>query len=213
MYVFPNYSSSAFSHLTQVAYFGESLIEAACILSALIPSKISAQILSTFTSSSNTSVNNFMPSSVWFLATFIAITGGLFRLEAFRALGRHFTFELAVLKDHKLVTSGPFSVVRHPSYTGFLALAWGSTLAIFARGSWVREFIIGDVLQYGIMSGLPWAPLARALAVAVTALQLLGTGVMLRRTISEDMMLREEFGKQWDEWARRTPYRLVPGVY
>jgi protein-S-isoprenylcysteine O-methyltransferase Ste14 len=34
-----------------------------------------------------------------------------------------------------------------------------------------------------------------------------------RRPIVEDEMLKKEFGKKWDEWAKKVPYRLVPGIY
>ena len=29
----------------------------------------------------------------------------------------------------------------------------------------------------------------------------------------EEQMVREEFGSEWDAWAQRTPYRLIPFVY
>ena len=38
-------------------------------------------------------------------------------LSPIRALGRLFRFELAILPGHKLIKHGPYSVVRHPSYT------------------------------------------------------------------------------------------------
>jgi protein-S-isoprenylcysteine O-methyltransferase Ste14 len=33
-------------------------------------------------------------------------------------LGRFFTTNVAVAKDHRLIDSGPYRFVRHPSYTG-----------------------------------------------------------------------------------------------
>ena len=29
----------------------------------------------------------------------------------------------------------------------------------------------------------------------------------------EDAVLRKEFGTEWEAWAKRTPYRLVPYEY
>lgn len=37
-------------------------------------------------------------------------------------------------------------------------------------------------------------------------------GLMLRMS-KEDAALQKTFGDQWDDWARRVPYNLMPGVY
>lgn len=34
-----------------------------------------------------------------------------------------------------------------------------------------------------------------------------------RRMPVEDEILRSEFGKEWDEWAKAVPYRLFPWIY
>ena len=36
--------------------------------------------------------------------------------------------------------------------------------------------------------------------------------LILRRIPVEDAMLKKHFGKDWNEWAKATPYRLIPGV-
>jgi protein-S-isoprenylcysteine O-methyltransferase Ste14 len=53
-------------------------------------------------------------------------------------------FEFTVREGHKLVTSGPYSIVRHPSYTGGLIGLSGAFLCQSTEGSWMRE---GGVLQ------------------------------------------------------------------
>ncbi len=50
-----------------------------------------------------------------------------------------FTFELARNKDHRLVTTGPYAIVRHPSYTGILFAMWGFVICLTGRNSWLRE--------------------------------------------------------------------------
>ena len=45
-----------------------------------------------------------------------------------RALGRFLIPEAAVFPDHMLVTSGPFRFLRHPSFSGALALWLGTAL-------------------------------------------------------------------------------------
>jgi protein-S-isoprenylcysteine O-methyltransferase Ste14 len=47
---------------------------------------------------------------------------------ALRTLGRFFVPGVAVFRDHALVTSGPFRLVRHPLYSAVLALWLGAAL-------------------------------------------------------------------------------------
>lgn len=48
------------------------------------------------------------------------VAGLLLRWWAIITLGRFFTVDVTIEKDHKLVERGPFRIVRHPSYTGVL---------------------------------------------------------------------------------------------
>jgi protein-S-isoprenylcysteine O-methyltransferase Ste14 len=57
-------------------------------------------------------------------------------------LGRHFRIQALVTDDHALVTTGPFSLVRHPIYTGLFGLTLATGLV---RVPWPR-LIIGAVL-------------------------------------------------------------------
>ena len=36
---------------------------------------------------------------------------------------------------------------------------------------------------------------------------------LIKRTWVEDHALREKFWGNWEEWAERVPYRLVPGLF
>ncbi len=60
--------------------------------------------------------------------------GMAFILWSSVALGRLYSPEVTVQKDHHLVTHGPYHVVRHPRYLGGLAMALG--LALTFR-SWI----------------------------------------------------------------------------
>jgi protein-S-isoprenylcysteine O-methyltransferase Ste14 len=132
------------------------------------------------------------------------------RLAAFRTLGAHFKFHLSVQGDHKLVTAWPYSLVRHPSYTGGLAALWAVNAAYGARGGWLRDVV------------WPWlardASLAARVAVGGMALgvafvDLTFPYALVRRATEEDAMMRKQFGQEWEEWAARVPYKLVPGLY
>jgi protein-S-isoprenylcysteine O-methyltransferase Ste14 len=35
----------------------------------------------------------------------------------------------------------------------------------------------------------------------------------LARMSKEDIALRNQFGKKWDDWAKRVPYYIFPGIY
>lgn len=48
------------------------------------------------------------------------VAGLLLRWWAIITLGRFFTVDVTIEKDHELVERGPFRIVRHPSYTGVL---------------------------------------------------------------------------------------------
>ncbi|MGE4231789.1 MAG: isoprenylcysteine carboxylmethyltransferase family protein [Bacteriovoracia bacterium] len=53
-------------------------------------------------------------------------SGGVFiRLKAIRDLGYFFTFEIGIRPGHRVVKIGIYSIVRHPSYLGFVFLVVG----------------------------------------------------------------------------------------
>ena len=56
--------------------------------------------------------------------------GLVFRWWAIVTLGRFFTVDVVIEKNHELVERGPFRFVRHPSYTGILVafVGWALTL-------------------------------------------------------------------------------------
>jgi protein-S-isoprenylcysteine O-methyltransferase len=56
--------------------------------------------------------------------------GLILRWWAIVTLGRFFTVDVTIEKDHELVERGPFRVVRHPSYTGLLLAFVGFALTL-----------------------------------------------------------------------------------
>lgn len=129
------------------------------------------------------------------------ISGSLIRLSCYRILGRLFTWDLTIKDDHKLVTSGPYAVVRHPSYTGGVIIGIGAVLCYLGKGSWF--------FSYGGLETF-WGKL---LAVAWAFLSLSVPLLLLGRVNVEDEVLHEQFGEEWVAYARRTPYKLIPFVY
>ena len=37
--------------------------------------------------------------------------------------------------------------------------------------------------------------------------------LLLERMSKEDAALRNQFGTKWDDWAKRVPYSILPGIY
>jgi protein-S-isoprenylcysteine O-methyltransferase Ste14 len=58
---------------------------------------------------------------------FLYLVGGVLRLTPVFILGRRFSGLVAIQPEHRLVTSGLYGIIRHPSYLGLfvLALGWG----------------------------------------------------------------------------------------
>jgi len=99
-------------------------------------------------------------ASVWFCAA------------ALRTLGVQWSLAARVVEGHKLVTQGPYSIVRNPIYTGMLGMLLATGLAV---SHWI---------------GL-------VLAMLVFAI---GTFIRVSR---EERLLREMFGREFDDYAQR----------
>jgi len=83
-------------------------------------------------------------------------------------------------RGHKVITTGPYAVVRHPMYTVVIILLFAVPVALGSR--------------YALI-----------LAVLLTLL-------LIVRTYLEDRTLHAEL-EGYPEYAKQTPYRLVPGIW
>ncbi|PPQ79747.1 hypothetical protein CVT24_010123 [Panaeolus cyanescens] len=128
--------------------------------------------------------------------------GGLVRVIAFKSLGKYFTFQVGIQSDQNLITSGLYSIVRHPSYAAMLFTQPGVVLWSLTPGSWVREC--------GILNSRWGAVLCTIVALRILVVVYV---IPFGRMPEEDKMLKKKFGKEWEEWAARVRYRLIPGVY
>jgi protein-S-isoprenylcysteine O-methyltransferase Ste14 len=61
------------------------------------------------------------------VAVYLAGVGA--RVWSMRALGESFSYDLKVAKGQRLVTTGPYRWVRHPSYTGLVM--WSAGIALW----------------------------------------------------------------------------------
>lgn len=179
-----------------------ALGESAVVLAEHFPSSpISHAALSLFVRKASYTPGSVRITPLWLTGCALMCTGAAIRLWCYRTLGRFFTWELTVKKGHALVKHGPYAVVRHPGYVGSVMIDVGVVLCYSSPGGWYRECIGWDTLLGKVVTGL-WA----AWSLSVLAM-------LVSRVNKEDAVLRREFGEEWDGYAKRTPYRLLPFVY
>ena len=75
-----------------------------------------------------------LPDRVFYPGILLMLLGVLVRQWAIAVLGRFFSLTVRVATDHRVVTRGPYRLVRHPSYTGVLITFIGLGLAVQSLG-------------------------------------------------------------------------------
>ena len=73
--------------------------------------------------------------SEFYIFGFVLFLGGLIlRWYSIGYLGRYFTIDVSISAEHKLIDSGPYHYIRHPSYLGALLAFVGLG---FCFGNWL----------------------------------------------------------------------------
>lgn len=67
------------------------------------------------------------------IGVFVCVAGLAFAAWARRTIGRNWSGNVTLKKDHELVQSGPYALVRHPIYTGLLVGILGVGIVL---GEW-----------------------------------------------------------------------------
>lgn len=145
--------------------------------------------------------SNIRVTPTFILSWIICCSGSAIRVLCYHYLGKQFTFQLSVRKEHKLITGGPYAWVRHPAYGGAVLHIPGLLFCHFTPGSWWYE------------CGLCYTFGGRSLLVVMTGLIVALVLLIAPRIKKEDMVLKEQFGVQWERWAKKTPYMVIPYVY
>jgi protein-S-isoprenylcysteine O-methyltransferase Ste14 len=65
----------------------------------------------------------------FWLGIIVVIIGILIRQYSMFYMGNNYVATLQIQEKQKLISSGPFKVVRHPCYSGFMLSLWGLGLA------------------------------------------------------------------------------------
>ncbi len=76
---------------------------------------------------------------LYWMAVALFLGGILLRWWSIVHLGRFFTVNVAIVKDHRVVDNGPYTYVRHPSYTGVFLAFTGLGLMLF---NWLALLVI-----------------------------------------------------------------------
>ena len=90
----------------------------------------------------------FLPARpLWFwIGAAIAAAGFLFSASARQHLGNNWSQAVTVKKDHQLITTGPYALVRHPIYTGLLTAIAGNAIAL---GEW--RGVLATALVFAVL--------------------------------------------------------------
>jgi protein-S-isoprenylcysteine O-methyltransferase Ste14 len=78
--------------------------------------------------------------AIGIVGVILCAAGIAFAIWARRHLGRNWGMPMSLQEGHELVTTGPYTRVRHPIYTGILLAMLGSALAVGA--AWFLPFFI-----------------------------------------------------------------------
>lgn len=183
------------------------------VVSILVPRRVDAQALQ-------------RPSASFVLGALLLVVSASLRMWCYKTLGNQFRFEVSIQTQHKLITSGPYSFVRHPSYLAFYGYIIGSAMLFTSPGSYALECVLWP-LPHAVLCTMSFEPNGCDAAAAgvgkfhVAALVVLATWfagiVFLERNVVgrlswEDDVLHKEFGKEWETYADRVRWRILPGV-
>jgi protein-S-isoprenylcysteine O-methyltransferase len=86
---------------------------------------------------------------VTLIGVVLFLAGVLLRWYSINHLGRFFTVDVAISAEHKVIETGPYRFVRHPSYTGAL-------LAFVGFGLCLRNWMAVVALLIPITAAFLW---------------------------------------------------------
>lgn len=84
-------------------------------------------------------LGRFLPAIGWIMitaavaGTLVEVFGVVLAIWARRTLGRNWSGEISIKIEHELIRSGPYRRLRHPIYTGLLAMYAGAALVTGER--------------------------------------------------------------------------------
>ena len=76
---------------------------------------------------------------IFMVGIFLIWFGVIFRFWSIQTLGKYFRTIVLIQRDHDLITTGPYSYLRHPAYTGSLLTLLGIGLCL---GNWLSSLVV-----------------------------------------------------------------------
>ncbi|KAK3068987.1 erg24, C-14 sterol reductase [Teratosphaeriaceae sp. CCFEE 6253] len=108
----------------------------------------------------------------------------------------------------KLLTSGWWGKARHINYLGDWLLSWAYCLPTLLPGYKITSSILHPGSRLVTTDGM------KGWAIPVTYFYLLYFAVLLvHRERRDEEKCRRKYGKDWDAYCKKVPYRIIPGVY
>ncbi|KAK5130623.1 c-5 sterol desaturase [Meristemomyces frigidus] len=108
----------------------------------------------------------------------------------------------------RLLTSGWWGKARHINYLGDWIMSWAYCLPTLLAGYRLTPSILYPGTRLVTTDGMVGA------AVPVTYFYLLYFAVLLvHREMRDEEKCRRKYGKDWDEYCKKVPYKILPGVY
>jgi len=86
----------------------------------------------------------FQPRTAWMevIGVGLVLLGSALFVWARRTLGRHYSGHVSVKKEQELMQSGPYRIIRHPAYAGYLLMALGLALGYSSLLGFVSSLLI-----------------------------------------------------------------------
>ncbi|KAF8578574.1 hypothetical protein K439DRAFT_460712 [Ramaria rubella] len=108
-----------------------------CIIISQFENPLLPHILSSMCPHPSSTISTLI--QIWLLGICISISAAEFCMWCYKTMGRFFTFEVVIMREHKLVNTSPYAIVRHPGYTDAVLLLRGAAMTCLASGSYTIE--------------------------------------------------------------------------
>ncbi|KAF9925542.1 hypothetical protein BGZ65_007681 [Modicella reniformis] len=154
------------------------------------------------------------------VATLLSVGACALRKWSFTTLDRFFTYQLTIRSGHRLVQTGPYKYLLHPSYTGLVGCCISVWTLLWHQGLFdVLSAFLSHIAiplsvphHHAMMTKTGYAfGISGGIWVAMLMTSIIMTQ-FITRIKEEEVMLKEHFGTEWDQHASKR-WRLIPFVY
>ncbi len=130
-----------------------------------------------------------------------------FRTDPYDPANSHLT-SIKTANGSRLLTSGWWGKARHINYLGDWFMSWSYCLPTLAAGYKLTPSILYPGSRLVSTEGM------KGWAIPITYFYLIYFAVLLvHRERRDEEKCRRKYGKDWDEYCRQVPSRIIPGVY